>query len=233
MPVQLKKYALIVAGGSGKRMGTEVPKQFLEINNYPVILHTLDNFLRAIPDLELFIVIPEGYFSFWNEMIADYGFEHNHSLIKGGTERFYSVKNGLDQIKGDGIIAIHDAVRPLVKKEVIRNTFFAAERNNSAIPVVPVFESLRKKTGANTSSPVNRNDFVLVQTPQTFRLKMIREAYQTPYNASFTDDAAVFEAAGNIIHLTEGNKENIKITTPSDMRIASVYHEVNKYKEQE
>lgn len=229
MPCLEKNYVLIVAGGKGKRMGADIPKQFLKINNYPLILHTINKFLKTIKNPELIIVLPEDYFTLWKKVVKDYGFSRDHKLVKGGCERFFSVKNALNTLNGDGIIAIHDAVRPLVEESVILEAFYNAKKFGSAVPAVPVFESVRKIEN-NQSSAVNRNDFILIQTPQTFRLPLIKKAYNTEYISSFTDDAGVYEAAGNNIHLIEGNKENIKITTPSDLSLASAYLEVKKYK---
>lgn len=220
-----KNYVLIVAGGKGKRMGSDIPKQFMEINNYPVILHTINKFLHALQEMELIVVLPDDYFPYWKKMIRNYEFSKDHKLVKGGPERFFSVKNALQTLNDDGIIAIHDAVRPLVEEKVIMEAFKYANVFGSAVPAIPVLESVRR-IKENKSYPVNRNDLLLIQTPQAFRLSLIKKAYEVGYTASFTDDASVYEAAGNNIHLIGGNKENIKITAPSDLTLASAYLEI-------
>lgn len=215
----MKKFALIVAGGTGSRMGFPVPKQFLELAGKPMLFHTMERFLEFDPEIALILVLPERQFGTWKNLCEKFRFNPSVVLAKGGKTRFQSVKNGLDQIKGEGIVFIHDGVRPLVSRSTLGNCLKTAVEKGNALPVSPVVESIRKITG-NDSQHVDRNQYRLVQTPQTFQLERIKKAYQQAESDYFTDDASVCEAAGEKINLVEGNPENIKITTPADLRIA-------------
>ena len=210
---------IIVAGGSGKRFGTGLPKQFLELNGLPVIMHTIQAFHRFDPEIEIILVLPEAHFDFWQELKLKHDFTIAHQVVGGGAERFYSVKNGLMAVTVDGIVGIHDALRPLVSEATLVNCFAAAREFGNAIPVVAPADSIRKLTAAS-SEQVNRNEYRLVQTPQCFRKQDILKAFEQDYSVVFTDDASVAEAAGQEIFLVEGNRENIKITTPEDLIIA-------------
>jgi 2-C-methyl-D-erythritol 4-phosphate cytidylyltransferase len=217
-----KKYALIVAGGSGSRMKTPVAKQFLLLNGLPVLMHTLNQFHRYDPTMELILVLPREQFDYWKTLCTTYHFEVFHRLVAGGSVRFESVKNGLSAIHGDGLVAIHDGVRPLVSFQTIDRCMGMAGENGNAVPVMPVIESLRELDG-DCSHAVNREKFVTIQTPQVFRISDIKEAYAQGYDPVFTDDATVLERTGAKINLVEGNRENIKITHPEDLVIAGAF----------
>lgn len=215
----MKKYAIIVAGGSGTRMGTEMPKQFLRIHYKPILLHSLLKFSAIDKNIQIIVVLPENHISTWNKILKDESISVAHRIVAGGKERFDSVKNGLNLICEDGLVAIHDGVRPLVSEEVIKNCYHQAGLKGNAIPAVRVSESIRE-ISIGKNQPVKREFFRLIQTPQTFRVSLIKKAYLQNYSNEFTDDATVLESIGESINLIEGNPENIKITTPDDLRIA-------------
>ena len=216
----MKLYALIVAGGSGKRMGAEMPKQYLELAGKPVLMHTLERFKAFDESIEIITVLPENQLRFWADLQKKYSFNIPHTLVKGGKTRFYSVRNGLQFIDQPGFVAIHDGVRPFVSIDTIRRCFETAEKLGNAIPVISPSDSLRvvSETG---STPVNRQNVRQVQTPQVFNTEIIRKAYMQDYLPEFSDDANVLEKTGVKINLVEGNRENIKITTPEDLIISS------------
>jgi len=213
------KTVLIVAGGKGERMNTDIPKQFLEIHGKPILMHTLDVFQRYDAAIRLILVLPAVQIDFWKELCKKHAFTLSHQIVAGGQTRFQSVKNGLGAVKDSGLVAIHDGVRPLVSMETIAHCFDEAEKHDAAIPVVDLVESLRQLTD-NGSQSVNRNTFKLVQTPQVFDGEMLKKAYEQDFSPFFTDDASVVEAIGIKIHLVEGNRENIKITTKFDLEMA-------------
>jgi len=217
----MTNYALIVAGGSGSRMNADVPKQFLLLNDKPVLMHTIERFHEYDNAIEIIVVLPEAQFELWESLCREYKFSIRHQLVAGGSVRFESVKNGLSRIQGDGIVAIHDGVRPLVSLETIGRCFEIARLKGNAIPVMPVIESLRMIDGEN-SKAVDRSSFVTIQTPQVFSISDIKSAYNQSFNEVFTDDASVLEAAGLAINLVEGNIENIKITHPADLILAGM-----------
>ena len=216
-----QKYAIIVAGGSGKRMGNELPKQFIEVAGKPILMHTLMRFYEFDANTKIIVVLPESQHSYWNELGLKYNFSIKHAVTKGGVERFFSVLNGLELIPKNALVAVHDGVRPLVSIETISGCFEKAEEMGSAIPVIPATESIRE-VQQNTSKAVNRTNYVLVQTPQVFQSEILIKAYQQEYECNFTDDASVVEKAGYSIQLVKGNAENIKITRPMDLKIAEV-----------
>ena len=218
----LKKFALIVAGGSGNRMQASVPKQFLEIEGKPVLMYTFDAFLRFDPKIEFVLALPETQVEHWKELCHKHSFHTNYKLAFGGGNRFQSVKNGLAQIEEDGIVFIHDGVRPLVSKETIEHCYTEAKKTGNALPVVPPSESVRYSDNSGNKA-VDRSNYFLVQTPQTFMVEAIKDAYQTASHENFTDDASVLENAGHKIHLVDGNRENIKITWPQDLIIAKSF----------
>lgn len=218
----MKKFVIIVAGGSGLRMGTELPKQFLELCGQPVLMHTLQVFYDFDPTSELILVLPLAQQEFWAALCIKHSFTLSHKIATGGETRFHSVQNGLKLINEQGIVMIHDGVRPLVSPETLERCCLMAEKHGNAIPVLPVTESLRRLEGTENMA-VDRSLYYSVQTPQTFLSSQILEAFQQPYESVFTDDASVAERRGFKIHMVEGNPTNIKITTPSDLAIAETF----------
>ena len=218
----MKAYAVIVAGGKGLRMGGDVPKQFLPIGGKPVLMHTIEAFRRALDDVEIVLVLPAEQHDYWQKLCKDYKFHSPELIAKGGETRFHSVKNGLALLPNDieAVVGVHDGVRPFVSKETIRRCFAAAAEGKAVVPVVAVVETVRQILPDGKSVTRPRDEYRLVQTPQTFPLALLKEAYQQPFSDPFTDDASVVEALGKDIVMIEGNRENIKITTPSDLRIA-------------
>jgi 2-C-methyl-D-erythritol 4-phosphate cytidylyltransferase len=221
----MKKFVILVAGGSGLRMGTEIPKQFLEISGKPILMHTMQVFYNYDPDIEIILVLPEVQQKFWPELCIQYSFSITHRITSGGETRFHSVKNGLKLIEGSGIVFIHDGVRPLVSFETLEKCFESALKFGNAIPVLPVTESLRKLEG-NQNISVDRSQYFSVQTPQTFQTEQIKEAFRQNYDPEFTDDASVAEKAGYQIFMVEGNRENIKITSSVDLIVAETFLEL-------
>ncbi len=220
-----KKAVIIVAGGSGSRMGTDVPKQFLPFANNTVLMHTISRFYDFDRDIFICIVLPENQFFLWQNLCEKYQFGLPHVIVAGGNTRFQSVKNGLDAIPFiDGFVAVHDGVRPLVSPKLIQDCFEFAKQHGNAIAAVKPKDSIRRlisnNVGLNTIS-VHRNDYFLVQTPQIFSIQDIKLAYQTQELPTFTDDASVMEAKGHSIFLVDGEYKNIKITTPDDLVLAN------------
>lgn len=213
-----KRYAIIVAGGTGSRMKSLVPKQFLEINGVPVIVKTIRQFLSFDSKIEVIISVHKEYINLMNELIQLHFSSYQIKIVEGGATRFQSVKNGLALTKDLGsIVAIHDAARPFVSVETIERCYNVAEQLGNAVPVIQVNESLRQVEG-NTNKAVNRNQFRIVQTPQCFKAELLQKAFLQKESELFTDDASVIESFGVSINLVEGNAENIKITTPADLR---------------
>jgi len=206
-------------------MKCSMPKQFLEINNKPILLHTVQKMHQSLDDSEIILVLPKAEFKNWENICQKHKFNISHKLVEGGNTRFESVKNGLKKIKESSVIAIHDGVRPLVNKNVVKQCMLIAKDKGSAVPVIKVDDSLRKKT-LNGSISVNRNEFLIVQTPQCFKSEIILKAYQQDFNNKFTDDSSVVEDLGLEIQLVKGNKENIKITTPEDLKKAKFYFDL-------
>ena len=215
----MKKFVIIVAGGSGSRMGTEISKQFLELCGKPVLMHTISVFHEFDPESNIILVLPEDQQQFWKVLCLKHYFSLSHQVVSGGKTRFHSVQNGLSQIDDEGIVFIHDGVRPLVNRETLDRCLETAQESGNAIPVLPVTESLRKLEGDQNVS-VDRSQYFSVQTPQTFRSEQILEAFKQDFDPAFTDDASVAEKAGFSIQMVEGNGENIKLTTPTDLIIA-------------
>lgn len=213
-------YALIVAGGSGKRMGAEIPKQFLELAGRPVLMHTIERFKSFSESIEIITVLPENQLRHWLELQKKYNFTITQTLVKGGANRFFSVKNGLKFVNVPGLVAIHDGVRPFVSIDTIKRCFETAEKLGNAIPSVSPSDSLRILND-NGSQPVNRFHVKQIQTPQVFSSELIKKAYLQEYTTDFSDDATVLEKSGEKINLIEGNRENIKITNPEDLLISS------------
>ena len=218
----MPNYAIIVAGGKGERMGQNIPKQFLELAGKPILMHTIEKFYNTFPELKIILALPENQFDFWEELCYKYGFTKiPHQIVAGGKTRFDSVKNALALVKENGIVAIHDGVRPLVSATTIINCFKQAEQTGTAVPVVDVVDSLRFVSKQdNTNKAVARSCYKSVQTPQCFTSEIILKAYQQAFDETFTDDASVVEKLGYQINLVEGNIENIKITTMIDIALA-------------
>ncbi|MBK8805459.1 MAG: 2-C-methyl-D-erythritol 4-phosphate cytidylyltransferase [Bacteroidales bacterium] len=215
------RYALIVAGGAGLRMGSDIPKQFLELHSKPILMHTINAFYTYDALVKIIVVLPNEQIDFWKHLYEKHNFSIKHELVAGGSERFYSVKNGLAAISDkNSLVAIHDGVRPLVSGNTLSRCFETAKKYNVAIPVIDSVDSIRYIEN-NESKALERSRVKLVQTPQVFNTEMIKLAYEQAYSQEFTDDASVFENAGNQVHLVEGNSENLKITKPHDLQYAS------------
>ncbi len=223
----MKKFALIVAGGSGNRMSSFIPKQFMELSGKPILMHTLQAFVNADPDFIFIVVLPESQTGYWEKLCIRYDFKIKHTLVPGGTTRFHSVKNGLEKINDEGIVFIHDGVRPLVSAQTIENCCKIATEKGNSLPVIAPAESIRK-VEKNMNYAVDRSKYFLVQTPQTFKVSVIKEAFKQDYSEKFTDDASVLENTGQKIYLVEGNRENIKITFPEDIKLAEIYCSTKK-----
>lgn len=217
----MKKYVIIVAGGKGLRMGAGLPKQFLLLDGKPVLMHTLQRFYDFDPAVSLILVLPEAHQAYWQKLCGEYGFTVPHTVACGGETRFHSVKNGLAKVTENGLVGVHDGVRPFVSAPTIRQCFDRALETGAAIPVLPVTDTLRELAGEK-SHTVDRNRYCTVQTPQVFRTEVLQEAYRKPYSDTFTDDASVVEASGFSITLVPGNRENIKITTPFDLKTGEI-----------
>lgn len=215
----MQKSVIIVAGGIGKRMGTDVPKQFLLLKGKPLLMHTIERFYSYDTAIEIILVLPKEQIAYWQQLCAQHNFTIQHQIAEGGRERFYSVKNGIEKLSKTGIVAIHDGVRPFVNNNTIDSCFKKAAETGAAIPVMPVVESLRKLNEEN-SFAVNRSEFVSVQTPQCFNIDLLKKAYEQSFSSEFTDDASVVEKAGAKVALVNGNVENIKITTLQDLVLA-------------
>lgn len=216
----MKKNLILVAGGLGKRMNQELPKQFIVIGKKPLIVHTIENFVKAVGKINIVVVINRHWIEYWKELQKAYCSDLNITTAEGGPARFHSVKNGLLKIEdNESVTAIHDAVRPLVRTEVIVSAFKEAEIFGNAIPAVPINETLRYKE-KNHNHNVDRAYYYIIQTPQCFQTKLIKNAYRINFDEKFTDDAMVLEETGIKIRLIEGNYENIKITRPSDLKFA-------------
>lgn len=217
----MKHTVIIVAGGKGLRMGGELPKQFIPLQGKPVLMHTIEAFYKWDSTAELLLVIPEEHNVYWKMLCKELGFIIPHRIVYGGETRFHSVRNGLREVKEDGLIAVHDGVRPFVAYDVLSSCFTIAEAFGAAIPVVPMIESVREVNGGE-SHPFDRTRLCIVQTPQVFHSGLLRKAYEQPYDERFTDDAALVEALNHVIRLVDGNRENIKITTPMDLKYAEI-----------
>jgi 2-C-methyl-D-erythritol 4-phosphate cytidylyltransferase len=217
----MKKFAVIVAGGNGSRMGETIPKQFIDLNGRPVLMHTFDAFYNYNQQIEIILVLPKNQVELWDALCKKHRFELKYKLAFGGKTRFHSVKNGLELVNSDGVVFIHDGVRPLVSKQTLENCYNTTLEKGNALPVIPANESVRVvENGKNRA--VNRANYFLVQTPQTFKTELIKEASQQPFSELFTDDASVLEKFGATINLVEGNRENIKITYPEDIVISEL-----------
>jgi 2-C-methyl-D-erythritol 4-phosphate cytidylyltransferase len=216
-----KRTVIITAGGIGKRMNSDVPKQFLLLGGTPILMHTIQRFYDFDDSTEILVTLPKDWWSYWSKLCEKHSFQIPVQLIEGGKERYHSVQKAVQVAKGE-IIAVHDGVRPLASIETIHQAFQLAEEKGSGIPVVPLKESIRKLSN-DSNEAVYRNDYMLVHTPQCFRSIWLKEAYNQTFTDKFTDDASVVEKAGKSIHLSASNEENIKITTPNDLKIAELF----------
>ena len=228
----MTEYVIIVAGGKGLRMGADIPKQFLPIGGKPVLMRTIERFRTYSPSLRIILVLPQAQQDYWHQLCQQYEFDVDYQLANGGETRFHSVQNGLALIPDDaeGVVGVHDGVRPFPAIEVIRRCYETVRTAKAVIPVIPVVESVRRLLSdqlpsaespvSTVSVSVDRSDYRLVQTPQVFDIQLLKAANRQPYRDTFTDDASVVESYGQSITLVEGNRENIKITTPFDLQIA-------------
>lgn len=232
----MNRFVIIVAGGKGLRMGGELPKQFIPIEGRPVLMRTLDTFHACDSSIQIILVLPRDHQEYWRELCALYSFTVPHRIADGGATRFHSVQSGLALVDApEALVAVHDGVRPFVSHEVISRCYAYAEAHDAVVPVIPVVETVRQlireeeaegearhlEVIVNSRSvTVDRNAYRLVQTPQTFRATLLRRAYEQPYTDAFTDDASVVEALGEAVTLVDGNRENIKLTTPFDLIVA-------------
>ncbi len=213
----VKQAVIFVAGGTGTRMGSPLPKQFLTLNNTPILIHTLRNFFSFNRNFEMIVVMHQDYISFWKDLCLQFEDVPEHTVVAGGEERFHSVKNGIEAVSADvQYIAIHDAVRPLVSHETLTRCFNTLNEHNAVVPAIPINDSIREVHGVLNKS-VDRSLYKRIQTPQCFESSMLKEAYSKPFSPLFTDDASVVEANGHSVFLVEGNLENIKITSPIDL----------------
>jgi 2-C-methyl-D-erythritol 4-phosphate cytidylyltransferase len=224
----MNHYAIIVAGGSGNRMQSAVPKQFLLLDGKPVLMHTIAAFNESIYKPKILLVLNIDQHKYWEELCLKYNFQTPHQVIKGGIQRYHSVKNGLKAIKGKGIVAVHDAVRPLISAKLIAQSYKVAQETSNCIIGITPTDSVRSVREDGKSEALSREKLALIQTPQTFEVELLKKAYQTPYRNEFTDDASVAEYAGYKINLIAGERENIKITYPEDLEIASIFIKKNK-----
>jgi 2-C-methyl-D-erythritol 4-phosphate cytidylyltransferase len=215
----LKKSAIIVAGGTGSRMNAGIPKQFLLLAGKPMLMHSIEAFYLAFPDISIILVLPANQFPSWRDLCARHGFTLPHRLVAGGETRFHSVQNALSVTGDGGLVAIHDGARPLVSASLIRDAFLTAGQLGNCIPAIPLGESLRMLQGA-ASRAVDRSEYRMVQTPQVFQTAIIKKAYLQEFREQFTDDAMVAESIGETIHLIDGDPANMKITYPCDLAAA-------------
>lgn len=217
----MKKYVIIVAGGKGIRMSGDLPKQFLKLGDKPILMHTIQRFAEYDPTMKIIVVLPQDQQEFWKDLCRQYNFMVPHKTANGGDTRFQSVKNGLALIRETGLVGIHDGVRPFVTNEVIDRCYKTAEATGAVIPVVDILETVREVLPEGSRS-VNRNSYKVVQTPQVFQNDLLLRAYNQLYREEYTDDATVVESCDIKVTLVEGNRENIKITTPFDMMLGEV-----------
>jgi len=214
----MDKYVLIIAGGVGKRMNMDIPKQFIPIAGKPVLMHTISKFRAFDSKINIIVIIPKEHIALWKDLCTEFNFKVEHQIVRGGKERFYSVKNGLKIVPDNSLVLIHDGVRPLVSIETIKRVTETSEKLGNAIPFIDMTQSVRKVVKGKNNA-VDRSQLKLIQTPQGFHSSLIKEAYSKRYRASFTDDASVLEAQGFTINLVKGNHKNIKITSSTDLHL--------------
>ena len=217
----MEKYVIIVAGGKGLRMGGDIPKQFVPINGMPVLMRTIEAFYAYDPQINIILVLPSAHQAYWKELCEEYHFSIPYQLANGGETRFHSVKNGLALIPSTGgVVGVHDGVRPFVAQSVIKECYEQAAQLQAVVPVTEVVETVRYIREDGGSETVPRDRYKLVQTPQVFTVDLLKKAYAQEYIPLFTDDASVVEHCRATIHLVKGNRENIKLTTPFDLKVA-------------
>ena len=214
-----RKTAIIVAGGKGKRLGADIPKQFLPLGGKPLLFHAMEAFRAYDGDLQLVVVLPPDHLDRWRELCRSHGLDIPHMTVPGGVERYHSVKEGLAQVDHDGLVAVHDGARPLVDPDLIARCFEGALRHGAAIPVVPVCSSVRE-VSEGRSRAIDRERLRIVQTPQCFQAPLLRKAFGQPYEPAFTDEATMVERLGAEVFLVAGDERNIKVTNPLDLRVA-------------
>ncbi len=214
----MEQYVLIIAGGMGKRMNMDIPKQFIPIAGKPVLMHTIAKFWHYNPKSTIIVIIPKEHIPLWKDLCVEFNFKIEHQIVRGGKERFYSVKNGLKLVPDNSLVLIHDGVRPLVSHETIQRVIDGSMEKGNAIPYIDMTQSVRKITKGKNKM-IDRDQLKLIQTPQGFNSSLIKEAYKKRYRASFTDDASVYEVLGNEVNLVKGNHKNIKITSSTDLHI--------------
>ena len=217
----MQRSTIIVAGGSGKRMGAAVPKQFLLLKGKPLLMWAIDVFHRFDATMQLIVVLPKDHHATWEDLCAEHRSNIPHTLVSGGAERFHSTLEGLKTVTHEGLVAVHDGVRPLVSAELIARCFDAAEVHGAAIPVVPISSSVRQVEDQG-SHAVDRSRLRTVQTPQCFQVPLLRRAFELPYDPAFTDEATLMERLGVEVQLVDGEERNIKVTTPFDLQVAEV-----------
>lgn len=222
----MNRYVIIVAGGKGLRMGSDLPKQFIPVGGKPILMHTVEKFAQWDPRARLLLVLPAEHQDYWRMLCREIGCRAAHCIVTGGETRFHSVRNALDVVKqdtnlgDDDLIAVHDGVRPFVSEKVITDCFYVAAESGAVVAALPMVDSLREVQPDGTSQALDRSRYFAVHTPQVFRARLLLRAYEAPYSSLFTDDASVVEALGKHIALVLSNRENIKITTPLDLAIA-------------
>lgn len=217
----MNRTTIIVAGGSGKRIGGPVPKQFLLLKGRPLLCWTIDAFHRSDASMPIIVVLPEHQIQSWKSLCSSHHFQVPHEIVAGGEERFHSVRNGLGLVRHDDLVAVHDGVRPLVSAELIDRCFKAAEAHGAAIPVIPISSSVREVSG-DTSKALDRSTLRAVQTPQCFSVPLLRAAFELPYDPAFTDEATLVERIGSAVHLVPGEERNIKVTNLEDLQVAAL-----------
>jgi 2-C-methyl-D-erythritol 4-phosphate cytidylyltransferase len=223
----MKKYAIIVAGGTGTRMKGEVPKQFMLLNGRPVILYSVEAFVAYDASVQIILVLHPDYLKYWNQLAEEFKISRQYKIITGGETRFDSVKNGLDSIFEDGLVAIHDAARPVINAEFISGLFATAQKFGSAMPGIALNDTIRIIEG-DSSKQLDRTLLRAMQTPQVYKVSELKRAYEQPFQPFFTDDASVMQSAGFHLQLAEGSAKNIKITNPGDIELAETYLKGNR-----
>ena len=222
--MEIQKFAIIVAGGSGTRMGVKIPKQFIEVGGKPILMHSIEKFHHLSPTPKIIVTLPATEIETWKSLCKQHNFTLKHEIIEGGKTRYHSVKNGLNSIySNNGLVAIHDGVRMFINKEAIENSYKSASESGSGVLYATSKDSLRKLDDNGGNKAVDRSQYCIIQTPQTFQLAPLKAAFELPYKDTFTDDASVFENAGHTIALVKGDYKNIKITTPEDLIIAETF----------